>query len=64
MQLKQAVDSGYKLFLVHEVPSPRLNADRKFKPVLESPDAFSLICVEQRKAAAVCLFRVSAVNLG
>ncbi|HZD93101.1 MAG TPA: peptide chain release factor N(5)-glutamine methyltransferase, partial [Candidatus Sulfotelmatobacter sp.] len=27
MQLKQAVDSAYQLFLEHDVPSPRLNAE-------------------------------------
>src|SRR6266852_3733711 len=27
MQLKQAVDSAYELFVANDVPSPRLNAD-------------------------------------
>src|SRR5260370_7964864 len=27
MQLKQAVDAAYELFVAHDVPSPRLNAE-------------------------------------
>ena len=27
MQLKQAVDAAYELFIAHDVPSPRLNAE-------------------------------------
>jgi release factor glutamine methyltransferase len=27
MQLKKAIDGAYQLFLAHDVPSPRLNAE-------------------------------------
>ena len=40
MQLKQAVDSAYELFVSHEVPSPRLNAELLLMFVLGRDRAF------------------------
>jgi len=40
MQPKQAVDAAYELFVAHEVPSPRLNAERLLMSVLGRERAY------------------------
>ncbi len=40
MQLKQAIDSAYQLFIEHDVPSPRLNAELLLMFVLARERAY------------------------